>query len=58
MKSPNLCKKAFERDLRSLVNTIEEIGNPFTEDSSDLVALDSRDIADPALIDTVRQIEK
>ena len=51
-------QKAFERDLRSLVSTIEEMGNPFTEDSSDLLALDSRDIADPAVIDTVRQIEK
>ena len=28
------------------------------EDSSDLVALDSRDIVDPAVIVTVRQIEK
>ena len=34
------------------------MGNPFTEDSSDLLALDSRDFADPALIGTVRQIEK
>jgi len=58
MKSPNLCKKAFERDLRSLVNTKEEMGNLITEDSSDLLALDSRDFADSALIDTVRQIEK
>ena len=51
-------QKAFERDVRSLANTIEEMGNPFTEDSSDLLALDSRDIADPAFIDMVRQIEK
>ena len=51
-------QKAFERDVRSLVSTIEEMGNPFTEDSSDLLALDSRNIADPAVIDTVRQIEK
>ena len=53
-----LVQKAFERDVRSLVSTIEEMGNPSTEDSSDLLALDSRDIADPAVIDTVRQIEK
>jgi len=51
-------QKPFERDVRSLVSTIEEMGNPFTEDSSDLFALDSRDIADPAVIDTVRYIEK
>ena len=51
-------QKAFERDVASLVSTKEEMGNPFTEDSSDLLTLDSRDIADAAVIDTVRQIER
>ena len=51
-------QEAFERDVRSLANTIEEMGSPFTENSSDLLALDSRDIANSAVIDTVRQIEK
>ena len=51
-------QKAFARDVESLANTIEEMGNPFTEDSGDLLALDSRDIADPAVTDTVRRIEK
>lgn len=52
-------QKAFERDVKSLANIIEEKGNPFTEDSSgDLLALESRDIADPAVIDTLRQTEK
>ena len=51
-------QKVFERDTRSLVNTIKETSNPLTEDSSDLLALDNRDIAYPAVIDTVRQIEK
>ena len=51
-------QKAFERDVRSLVSTIEEMGNLFTEDSSYLLTLDSRDIADAAVIDTVHQIEK
>ena len=51
-------QKAFERDVRCLANTIEEMGNPFTEDSNDLLALHGRDIADPAVIDTVRQIGK
>ena len=32
--------------------------NPFTENSSDLLVLDSRDIAVPAVIDTIRQIKK
>ena len=31
---------------------------PQPENCSDLLTLDSRDITDPAVIDTVRQIEK
>ena len=34
------------------------MGNPFTENSSDLIKLDTRDIADPAIIERVCQIEK
>ena len=46
-------QKAYERDVRSLVSTIEEMGNPFAEDSSDILTLDSRDIAVAAVIYTV-----
>ena len=35
-----------------------ELGNPFCDDNSDLLVLDSRDMADPAVVNTVRQIEK
>ena len=34
------------------------MGNPFTENNSDLIVLDTRDIADPAIIESVRQTEK
>ena len=34
------------------------MGNPFTENSSDLIVLDTRNIAGPAIIERVRQIEK
>ena len=51
-------QKAFKRDVRSPANTIEEMGNPPTEDSSDLLALDRRDIADPVVIDMECRIEK
>ncbi|KAK3890355.1 hypothetical protein Pcinc_005733 [Petrolisthes cinctipes] len=38
---------------------MEEMGNPFCDDSKDLlVLLDSRDMANPAVINTVRHIEK
>ena len=49
---------AFARDVRSLIQVIGEMGNPFCDDSKDLLVLDSRDLADPAVINTVRQIEK
>ena len=40
-----------------LTDATEEIGNPFTETSKDLFVLDSRDFADPSVIDTLRQIK-
>jgi len=49
---------AFARDVRSLTQVIGEMGNPFCDDSKDLLVLYSRDLADPAVINTVREIEK
>ena len=49
---------AFARDVQALSRAIEEMGNPFCESSSDLLVLDSRNIADAAVVDTVHQIEK
>ena len=51
-------QKAFAQDVKSLSATIEEMGNPFCESSSDLLVLDSRNIADSAVADTVFLIEK
>ena len=47
----------FGRDITSLTDVIEDMGNPFAENSKDLLVLDSRDLADPAVIDTLRQIK-
>lgn len=54
MKKHQVHKKGFAKDVQSLVAVIEEMGNPFEEDSLDLLVLDTRDIADPAVIETVR----
>ena len=51
-------EKSFVRDVKILTNTIEEMGNAFTENSTDLLVLDSRDLADPSVVDTVRRIEE
>lgn len=51
-------QKRFESQVKSLVNTIEEMGNPFSETSEDLVQLDTKDMTDSSVIETVRGIEK
>ena len=47
-------QKAFAKDVQSLVAVKEELGNPFEEDSPYLLVLDTKEIADPAVIETVR----
>ena len=37
---------SFARDVRSLVMVMEELGNPFKEESQDLLVLDTKEIAD------------
>ena len=50
---------AFARDLKALTGAIEDVGNPFCEKSSVyLLVLDTRGLADAAVIDTLNQIEK
>ena len=49
---------AFAQNVKSLTETLEDVGNPFTEDSSDLLVLDSRNIMDVAVANTVQQIEQ
>ena len=51
------CTDNIRRDITSLTDVIEEMGNPFAENSKDLLVLDSRNLADPAVIDTWRQIK-
>ena len=47
----------FGREITLLTDVIKYMGNPFAENSKDLLVLDSRDFADPAVIDTLRQIK-
>ena len=49
-------QKAFARDFKALTSIIHETGNPFCENSIDLLILDTRDLADAAVIDTVHKI--
>ena len=48
---------AFLKDVKALVAVLEEMGNPFLEHSQDLMAIDTRDIMDTQVAETVRKIE-
>ena len=51
-------RKKLSRNKQSLVDAINEMGNPFLHDSADLVVLDSRDTHDNTVVSTVRRVEK
>ena len=47
---------AFKKDLLSPVSAIEDMGNPFEEDSTDLLVLDSKEIMDDTVVKAVREV--
>ena len=49
---------SFAAHVKALVNVIEGMGNPFLEDSDDLLALDSKDVKDACVINTVKIIRE
>ncbi|KAK3740395.1 hypothetical protein QZH41_000916 [Actinostola sp. cb2023] len=49
---------SFKADLQSVVSTFEELGNPFMEESEDLMALDTKDIMSSAVVQTVKNVVK
>ena len=46
-------QKSFAEDVCRLVMVIEELGNPFEEKSQDLLVLDTKEIADSAVVNTI-----
>ena len=48
---------AFLKDVRSLTAVVEDMGNPFLEESKDLLVLDTKDIMDASVADTVRKVQ-
>ncbi|XP_078492496.1 uncharacterized protein LOC144748319 [Ciona intestinalis] len=51
-------QQEFEKQVRSLTLVIGEMGNPYLEESEDLLVLDTRDIMSEKVIKTVKSIEK
>ena len=48
----------FQKQVKALCTSIEEIGNPFLEESEDLLVLDRREIRNSSVADTVRRVEE
>ena len=49
-------QKTFRKQVLSLCDTFEEMGNPFVEDSNDLLILDSKEVVDPEVVETIQNI--
>ena len=49
---------AFFKDTKSLVTAVEEMSNPFLEESEELYKLDNKVVAAPSVVSTVRKIEE
>ena len=49
---------SFARDMNALVDTIDSYGNPFEEETSDLLVLDSRDTVDSKISQSIYNMEK
>ena len=43
--------------MKSLISVTDDMGNPFTDESGDLLVLDTKDLADASVFTTVEEIE-
>ena len=50
-------QQRFSKHVVSLMPSFEDIGNPFLEESPDLIALDTKDVADDAAIRNLNRAE-
>ena len=48
---------SFFNQVKELSLVIDELGNPFIDESNDLLVLDTRDLADPSVVNTMRSIK-
>ncbi len=49
---------AFFNQVKALSDIIEEMGNPFIDESNDLLVLDTRDLADPSVVNAMYNLMK
>ncbi len=50
-------QRNFHNHVQSLVDTINDFGNPFLDQSQDLLTLDTNDIVDQSVVETIQGIE-
>ncbi len=50
-------QRTFKQQVLALVETIEDMGNPFLDDTPELLSLDNRHIIDESVADSIRSIE-
>ena len=50
-------QKAFKEQANNLVQSINEMGNPFFDGTPELLMLDTRNVIDESVVKTVRTIE-
>ena len=50
-------QNTFKQQVLGLVETMNDLGNPFLDHSSELLKLDTRDVMNESLIETVRTVE-
>ncbi|KAK3732423.1 hypothetical protein QZH41_018359, partial [Actinostola sp. cb2023] len=51
-------QNTFVKEVKALIDAVEELGNPFREDSGGLLVLDTKDIMPKEVVDSVKNIEK
>ncbi|MES9882849.1 MAG: hypothetical protein ABW185_18430 [Sedimenticola sp.] len=48
----------FLKNVKSLVATMTDMGNPFSDTSGDLLVIDTREVVDVAVVDAVRKVDQ
>ena len=51
-------QRNFHQNIKSLTETLSDLGNPFTEQSEDLFSLVHKVISDVSVVQTVREDER
>lgn len=51
-------QSTFLKDVKSLILSFEESGNPFLEEGEELMAIHTKDVMDPAIVKTVQDVTK